>query len=34
MDYDKVRSDTESDYFMSSVESNTYGIIVRVISEH
>ena len=32
--YDKVRSDTERDYFMSSEEAQTYGIIDRVISEH
>jgi ATP-dependent Clp protease protease subunit len=33
-DYDKVRTDTERDYFMSSEEAKTYGIIDRVISEH
>ena len=33
-DYDKVRGDTERDYFMSSEEANEYGIIDRVISEH
>ena len=32
--YDKVRSDTERDYFMSSEEAAEYGIIDRVISEH
>ncbi|MFL5834117.1 MAG: ATP-dependent Clp endopeptidase proteolytic subunit ClpP [Solirubrobacterales bacterium] len=31
---DKVRSDTERDYFMSSEEAVNYGIIDRVISEH
>jgi len=29
-----VRKDTERDYFMSSEEAKTYGIIDRVISEH
>ena len=33
-DYDKVRTDTERDYFMSSEEAKTYGIIDRVITEH
>ena len=33
-DYDKVRTDTERDYFMSSEEAVQYGIIDRVISEH
>jgi ATP-dependent Clp protease, protease subunit len=33
-DYDKVRNDTERDYFMSSEEAKNYGIIDRVISEH
>jgi len=33
-DYDKVRADTERDYFMSSEEAREYGIIDRVISEH
>jgi ATP-dependent Clp protease, protease subunit len=33
-DYDKVRTDTERDYFMSSEEAVEYGIIDRVISEH
>jgi ATP-dependent Clp protease, protease subunit len=33
-DYDKVRTDTERDYFMSSEEAVGYGIIDRVISEH
>ena len=32
-DYDKVRTDTERDYFMSSEEAVKYGIIDRVISE-
>ncbi|HZL06938.1 MAG TPA: ATP-dependent Clp endopeptidase proteolytic subunit ClpP [Coriobacteriia bacterium] len=32
--YDKVRTDTERDYFMSSEEAKEYGIIDRVISEH
>jgi ATP-dependent Clp protease protease subunit len=32
--YDKVRTDTERDYFMSSEEATEYGIIDRVISEH
>ena len=31
---DKVRQDTERDYFMSSDEAQQYGIIDRVISEH
>ena len=31
---DKVRADTERDYFMSSDEAKEYGIIDRVISEH
>jgi ATP-dependent Clp protease protease subunit len=33
-EYDKVRTDTERDYFMSSEEAKNYGIIDRVISEH
>jgi ATP-dependent Clp protease protease subunit len=33
-EYDKVRTDTERDYFMSSEEAQAYGIIDRVISEH
>ena len=33
-DYEKVRTDTERDYFMSSEEAQKYGIIDRVISEH
>ena len=33
-DYDKVRTDTERDYFMSSEEAVEYGIIDRVISKH
>ena len=33
-DVEKVRSDTERDYFMSSEEAKDYGIIDRVISEH
>jgi ATP-dependent Clp protease protease subunit len=31
---DKVKTDTERDYFMSSEEAREYGIIDRVISEH
>ena len=31
---DKVKGDTERDYFMSSEEAKEYGIIDRVISEH
>jgi ATP-dependent Clp protease protease subunit len=33
-DYDKVRADTERDYFMSADEAETYGIIDRVIAHH
>jgi ATP-dependent Clp protease protease subunit len=33
-DYDKVRADTERDYFMSADEAATYGIIDRVIAHH
>src|SRR5215471_18632488 len=33
-DVEKVRSDTERDYFMSSEEGREYGIIDRVIHEH
>src|ERR1700710_1067195 len=33
-DLDKVRKDTERDYFMSSEEAKEYGIIDRVISQH
>ena len=33
-DLDKVRQDTERDYFLSSEEAKEYGIIDRVISEH
>src|SRR5690348_16914884 len=33
-DIEKVRSDTERDYFMSSDEAREYGIIDRVITEH
>ena len=33
-DFEKVRTDTERDYFMSSEEAVEYGIIDRVISEH
>jgi ATP-dependent Clp protease protease subunit len=33
-DYEKVRTDTERDYFMSSEEAQAYGIIDRVITEH
>ena len=32
--YDKVRGDTERDYFMSAEEAQEYGIIDRVISQH
>ena len=31
---EKVKADTERDYFMSSEEAVEYGIIDRVISEH
>jgi ATP-dependent Clp protease protease subunit len=31
---EKVKQDTERDYFMSSDEAQTYGIIDRVIHEH
>ncbi len=31
---EKVKNDTERDYFMSSAEAAEYGIIDRVISEH
>ena len=31
---EKVRADTERDYFMSSEEAKEYGIIDRVISQH
>ncbi len=33
-DYEKVRTDTERDYFMSAEEAKDYGIVDRVISEH
>jgi ATP-dependent Clp protease protease subunit len=33
-DIEKVRKDTERDYFMSSEEAKEYGVIDRVISEH
>jgi ATP-dependent Clp protease, protease subunit len=33
-DFEKVKTDTERDYFMSSEEAKDYGIIDRVISEH
>jgi len=33
-DIEKVKQDTERDYFMSSDEAKEYGIIDRVISEH
>ena len=33
-DIEKVRRDTERDYFMSSEEAKEYGIIDRVISQH
>ena len=32
--YEKVRTDTERDYFLSSEEAKEYGIIDRVISQH
>jgi ATP-dependent Clp protease protease subunit len=31
---DKVRQDTERDYFMSAEDAKEYGIIDRVISQH
>ena len=31
---EKVRQDTERDYFMSSEEAKDYGIIDRVITQH
>ena len=31
---EKVRRDTERDYFMSSEQAKDYGIIDRVISQH
>jgi ATP-dependent Clp protease protease subunit len=31
---EKVRQDTERDYFMNSEEAKEYGIIDRVISHH
>ena len=33
-DIDKVRQDTDRDYFMSAEEAKDYGIIDRVISQH
>jgi ATP-dependent Clp protease protease subunit len=33
-DLEKVRRDTERDYFMSSEQAKEYGIIDRVISQH
>jgi ATP-dependent Clp protease protease subunit len=33
-DYEKVRTDTERDYFLSSDEAKDYGIIDRVIHQH
>ena len=33
-EYDKVRSDTERDYFMSAEEAAEYGIIDKVIAKH
>jgi ATP-dependent Clp protease protease subunit len=33
-DFEKVKQDTERDYFMSSDEAKEYGIIDRVISAH
>ena len=32
--YEKVRTDTERDYFLSSDEAKEYGIIDRVIHQH
>jgi ATP-dependent Clp protease protease subunit len=32
--YEKVRTDTERDYFLSSDEARDYGIIDRVIHQH
>ncbi|MEI7691867.1 MAG: ATP-dependent Clp endopeptidase proteolytic subunit ClpP [Actinomycetes bacterium] len=33
-EYDKVRGDTERDYFMSAEEAASYGIIDKVIAKH
>ena len=33
-DYEKVRKDTERDYFMSADEAKDYGIVDRVIASH
>jgi ATP-dependent Clp protease, protease subunit len=33
-EYDKVRRDTERDYFMSAEEATAYGIVDRVIESH
>ncbi len=33
-DYDKVREDTERDYFMSAEEAKEYGLIDKVIAQH
>jgi ATP-dependent Clp protease protease subunit len=33
-DYEKVRKDTERDYFMSAEEAKDYGIVDRVIESH
>ena len=33
-DYEKVRKDTERDYFMSAEEAKDYGIVDQVISSH
>ena len=33
-EYDKVRGDTERDYFMSAEEAAAYGIIDKVIAKH
>jgi ATP-dependent Clp protease protease subunit len=33
-EYEKVRQDTERDYFMSADEAQQYGIVDRVIHEH
>src|SRR5687767_15507117 len=33
-EYEKVRKETERDYFMSAEEAKTYGIVDQVISSH
>jgi ATP-dependent Clp protease protease subunit len=33
-DYEKVREDTERDYFMSAEEAKEYGLIDKVIAQH